>query len=1360
MAETNTYYVLNVGGTIIKNGEGTTLSYGGFALTLSLFGLFFERKIYQPGHIRAEVMVSCPVVKDKAGPDLSTVKGLFLDKTVSLSVSGMSGDLASNYYVHEICPQFELNNGLHCVYVKLDIFSPDKLMMLNKYSRAYLGRKLIGDIVTQLKDDFARTDKLISIDLRPLGESNLQHLGYKDDEKDEEQKELIHPYLVQYNESFYDFLVRVANRCGEILYFEDGKLCFGVSGNDVSSITSASRVVYQRVSDSPLTVRDYARNALQGTWKWTNVDKKEEAFTVDYKLAEKKLLSEPIDNEQDGFPLDAFPRPEKANVGKVFPHYYNSEIASEDYYLLLYKDKFARDDFPDIWLGDVDERLMGWLSDLLNSTSLLELLAKFGKKEIETSIKCALKVKDENKKGNEVVKEAALKDENDYAVLFSKVDDDAQHWVTLDYYNDIRKKGEEQACKAVCVDMGTSFVKVGLGDRIKLPHDSDTTYVVVKVEMTGSMSWQRDYEDLASNPKKEGLYLTRALPPSQVIYAIPMYKKNPSSTTSTEVFYPPVLPGKPFRRSGPQPAFVVDNKDPKAQGRVRIRYPWQASLKESDAKVNSAESNLSTAVDTLSQSFSVMWGMATVSLNRGDTPIPLLSKGNAMAMDIAQAYAFGFVVDKEVTVTFEPKGDHKETDSDYTAALTKFTQDRETVFNCLQALVIARAQRAVDESATPWIRMTTPMATPGGGVFFRPEKGDEVMVDFENGNVERPYVVGSLYSKNVTTPAGSRVITSRNGHTIKMDDPGDATDFLAGLYPGFKFLSGYGVKLPGLDGKANKILGGIELTDQLGFYNIKMSSHNRNISISSPFGDIDVNALTGITIKAPNGDVSIVGKNVDITAYNNLSIKSGKNIKTGRHGKTGTWKDRAGYLTSVAKPEEVSKTVTKTLLSMTVGQFFDLSLIRTLLEIFIRPVDGTLQIKSNRYMLLEAGDGGTGIEPANYSESYGGRVWKKIKPIHNRSDQMKYWVLEDRMDKLIKVVNNFATAYISLFNMVVQKVGMWARSGNAGTYIDKFDGKDYNSDYLLIKFFKEQSSSLDIPNHFDIAILNLLGNIQYKAAVQNVASARARIRSSFEEMLRSALALKKHVEKYDKLLDDVIPSGWGMSDDVRTIMTLDNPLVPVPQPPAAPAAPAQVQSPTPTAKAANPPRVAKHNLLYEHMLEVKKYCDGANDADASLFLSSIPNGALDEWAKFTQRRLICLFVEKCRKDKTGKIVNAKFLAPVYKLSNGQQTYPDDPRLPFTPTDWGRYVAEITVAPPDKHGKVVSGLIAGVTETLSKAKILEENVWSAEATGQILFSDRSDRTYRFNDGPTVGYNNPNSESDIAEMVVAFKAKISI
>lgn len=68
------------------------------------------------------------------------------------------------------------------------------------------------------------------------------------------------------------------------------------------------------------------------------------------------------------------------------------------------------------------------------------------------------------------------------------------------------------------------------------------------------------------------------------------------------------------------------------------------------------------------------------------------------------------------------------------------------------------------------------------GFSFIPEKGEEVMIDFEGGNAERPFVSGTLYN-GVGNPDGLwlpgnnsknqiKAIRTRNGHTIEIHDEG------------------------------------------------------------------------------------------------------------------------------------------------------------------------------------------------------------------------------------------------------------------------------------------------------------------------------------------------------------------------------------------------------------------------------------------------------------------------------------------------------------------------------------------------------------------------------------------------------------
>jgi uncharacterized protein involved in type VI secretion and phage assembly len=74
---------------------------------------------------------------------------------------------------------------------------------------------------------------------------------------------------------------------------------------------------------------------------------------------------------------------------------------------------------------------------------------------------------------------------------------------------------------------------------------------------------------------------------------------------------------------------------------------------------------------------------------------------------------------------------------------------------------------------TDWIRIATTMGGKNRGTFFMPEKGDEVVVGFERGEVRFPYVLGFLWNGPDTPPANHvrlRRIQSVNGHSISFID--------------------------------------------------------------------------------------------------------------------------------------------------------------------------------------------------------------------------------------------------------------------------------------------------------------------------------------------------------------------------------------------------------------------------------------------------------------------------------------------------------------------------------------------------------------------------------------------------------------
>uniref|UniRef100_UPI000FEBCE93 type VI secretion system Vgr family protein n=1 Tax=Apibacter sp. HY039 TaxID=2501476 RepID=UPI000FEBCE93 len=50
------------------------------------------------------------------------------------------------------------------------------------------------------------------------------------------------------------------------------------------------------------------------------------------------------------------------------------------------------------------------------------------------------------------------------------------------------------------------------------------------------------------------------------------------------------------------------------------------------------------------------------------------------------------------------------------------------------------------QGQSPWIRVTTPYAGKGKGMHVIPEIGEEVIVSFENGNAEKPVVIGAMFN--------------------------------------------------------------------------------------------------------------------------------------------------------------------------------------------------------------------------------------------------------------------------------------------------------------------------------------------------------------------------------------------------------------------------------------------------------------------------------------------------------------------------------------------------------------------------------------------------------------------------------------
>ena len=76
-------------------------------------------------------------------------------------------------------------------------------------------------------------------------------------------------------------------------------------------------------------------------------------------------------------------------------------------------------------------------------------------------------------------------------------------------------------------------------------------------------------------------------------------------------------------------------------------------------------------------------------------------------------------------------------------------------------------------NSSQWARVSTLMAGKDRGSWFMPELEDEVLVAFDHGNLQHPFIIGFLWNGADRPPSEQtreRMLRSRNGHTIRFLD--------------------------------------------------------------------------------------------------------------------------------------------------------------------------------------------------------------------------------------------------------------------------------------------------------------------------------------------------------------------------------------------------------------------------------------------------------------------------------------------------------------------------------------------------------------------------------------------------------------
>jgi uncharacterized protein involved in type VI secretion and phage assembly len=154
---------------------------------------------------------------------------------------------------------------------------------------------------------------------------------------------------------------------------------------------------------------------------------------------------------------------------------------------------------------------------------------------------------------------------------------------------------------------------------------------------------------------------------------------------------------------------------------------------------------------------------------------------------------------------------------------------------------------AEDRPSEAWLQVMAPDAgsseevSKNRGMVFVPEEGDRVMVGFEFGDPNRPYVMGSMFHGKNTTGGGTgnnlKTIITKSGHTIEFDD--------------------------------NAASLGITIKDKKGNV-IRLDSKGKNIEITAP---------ETMTLNAKNMKIN-VDENLDVVVGKDATASIGGNQKT------------------------------------------------------------------------------------------------------------------------------------------------------------------------------------------------------------------------------------------------------------------------------------------------------------------------------------------------------------------------------------------------------------------------------------------------------------------------------------------------
>ncbi|MCQ2329388.1 MAG: phage baseplate assembly protein V [Paludibacteraceae bacterium] len=420
------------------------------------------------------------------------------DQDISLIFCGENSEETT------IFSQFKVSSIEKGKNTTIRMYSPEAALARETESKSYTAVNFANDI-------FLPTMKNANLSVKTSDDTIFGKIGGGDNE-------YMSAYLVQFNETKYDFLMRTTNRSGVPMYFENGQMILGRTGNTIK-IDDTSKQDY---NDVFFGEEDTAENREDKT--------------------------------------------------------YSAEITDNEFYESINKGKY-NEYSKERETGDREWMIA--LRSLNEHSSLMDGVLDGGFKIAQTTSAYATNVSKENNEYNDkYFKDPKGRQYNDkkdsYTQFANYTASSADSRFSDKHYKTVRKAQQEMAKKCIWVRYKTSKEKYFIGDILDI-NAWGGEYIVVRVEMTASIknsSWNNTWQYMLMAKGSYGDNGYVITPAADLLAA-----RENENTILKEYEEMEIWEGCKYdevrRFDGVQQATVVDNQDPKRLGRVRVKYGWQ-----------------------------------------------------------------------------------------------------------------------------------------------------------------------------------------------------------------------------------------------------------------------------------------------------------------------------------------------------------------------------------------------------------------------------------------------------------------------------------------------------------------------------------------------------------------------------------------------------------------------------------------------------------------------------------------------------------------------------------------------------------------------------------------------------------------